>query len=152
MERTVLDLGKRLFKESLGPWEKIILRRGPSWRRKDPSQKIRLGPGNKVILRRGAHRAGGGKNCLGPGEKIILRRGAHRAGAEKISLGPGNKVIQRRGAHRSGGGKNCLGPWEKILEAKRSVSEDPSRTWEYSYSKERRSPGWRWKEPSRTWE
>ena len=38
------------------------------------------------------------------------------------------------------------------LEAERTISEDPSRTRMESYSQERRSPGWRWKEPSRTWE
>ena len=43
------------------------------------------------------------------------------------------------GAHRAGGGKNRLG-------------KDPSRTRVISYSKERRSPGWGWEEPSRTWE
>ena len=39
------------------------------------------------------------------------------------------------------------------LEVERSVlGDDPSRTRIYSYPQERRSPGWRWKDLSRTWE
>ena len=39
------------------------------------------------------------------------------------------------------------------LEVERSVSgDDPSRSMIYCYFQERRSPCWRWKDPSRTWE
>ena len=61
-----------------------------------------------------------------------------------------------RGAHRAGAG---ISFWVGLLGARaprerRSPGgrwKDPSRTWAISYSKERRSPGWRWKDPSRTW-
>ena len=71
-----------------------------------------------------------------------------------------------RGAHRAGAGKNRLFFQQAVLSAfglvcgarapreRRSPGgrwKDPSRTWAISYSKERRSPGWRWKDPSRTW-
>ena len=138
-------------------------RRSPGWRRKDPSRGF-LAP------RRGAHRVGGGKIRLGdfllqqrrspvgggkirlgdffPSWGFLAPRRAHRVGGWKIRLGdlllPEKKAlagleversVSRRGAHRAGGGKIRLG-------------DDPSRTMIYSYSQERRSPGWRRKDPS----
>ena len=74
-------------------------------------------------------RAGGGKNRLGLGNMSLLRRGAHWAGGGKIRLGD-----------FSFPGKALTG-----LEAGRSVSG-------ISRFQERRSPGWRREDPSRTWE
>ena len=189
-------------------------RRSPGWLWKEPS----LGDDPSRILR-SAHRVGCGKNRLsamirlGPGHIFfILRRGARRVGCGKnrllamirlgwnrsrgllaselqrlfrlsygsllhLDLFPGEAVtersvskiscsqerrspgwrwkdpswgflIPRRGARRAGGGKirleNFLFPGEALtgLEAERSVSK-------ISRSQERRSPGWRRKDPSR---
>ena len=129
------------------------------------SEMIRLGPWNKGQVGRGAHRTGGGKNRLGrsvlemihlgPGYIFLFSGEALRRKepSRKIRLGPGWNLILRRGAHRVGGNKI------------RPFSKDPSRTMEFlilrksaqeflilrrggiSYSQERRSLGWRWKDP-----
>ena len=102
---------------------------------------------NISLLRSGAHRAGGWKIRLGD------RSGARRAGGWKIRLGPGNISLLRSGAHRAGGQKIRLGPGEyKSFKEWRSPGwrwKDPSRTWEYKSFKEWRSPGWRLEDPSR---
>ena len=131
------------------------------------------------ILMRGAHRVGGGKIRVGPGNKGLLRRGAHQAGGGKIRLLAMIRLGWNRArgllaselqclfrlsygsllhldlftgeGYWAGGGKIRLGnfllPGEALagLEAERSVSG-------ISCSQERRSHGWRWKDPSWTWE
>ena len=106
--------------------------------------KIRLGAGALILtLRRGAHRAGVGKTRLGAGVLITLRRGARRAGVGKIRLGAGALILTlRRGAHRAGVGKIRL----KERRSPGWGRKDPSRTTIYSYSKERRGR----KDPSRS--
>ena len=60
---------------------------------------------------------------------------ATRSVSALIRLGPFFLLILRRGAHRVGGDKIRLG-------------DDPSWTLIYSFSQERRSPGWRLEDPS----
>ena len=75
-----------------------------------------------------------------------LKRGARRIKSGKIRLGPRGNTIVRRSAHRVGGGKIRPG----ISVVGRSVSGQGK-----IFSKERRSPGGRRKDPSReypSWE
>ena len=127
-------------------------RRSPGWRRKDPirahSLQERRSPGWRwkdpswgfLAPRRGAHRVGGGKirlvDFLLPGEALTgleMERWRWKDPSQDFLL-PGEALTGLE-AERSVGGKIRL-------------RDDPSRTMIYSYSQERRSPGWRWKHPS----
>ena len=127
------------------------------WRWKDPSRKF-------LVPRSGApHRAGGGKirleNFFFSGEALAgleVERSVSKISCSQEWRSPGWRwkdpsrkfLVPRRGARRAGGGKirleNFLFPGEALtgLEVERSVSK-------ISFFQERRSPGWRWKDPSR---
>ena len=131
-------------------------RRLLSRRRKDPSREFLISRRWKdpswefLIPTKAAHWAGGGKirlrNFSFPGELTGLE-------VEDRSLGwrwkdPSQEfLIPRRGGHWAGGGKirknfSLSGEAVTGLEVERSVSR-------ISHSQERRSLGWRWKDPSR---
>ena len=162
MERSVSGISYSQERRSLG------------WRREDPSRKFLIprrgghwAGGGKIRLENflfpgeAVTGAGGGKIRLGVGNK------------ERRSLGwrwkdPSRKfLIPRRGGHWAGDGKirleNVLFPGEAVtgLEVEKSVSkisfpgeavtglEVERSVSKISYSQERRSLGWRWKDPSR---